>query len=65
MNTAECGCSGCVCVCVCVCVCMCVFSFLVCMKVFMLLFIKLGCIRCRCGTKEYILNFALSPLCFT
>ena len=22
MNTAECGCSGCVCVCVCVCVCL-------------------------------------------
>ena len=46
-----------------VCVCMCVFSFLVCMKVLMLSFIKLGCTRCRCGMKEYILNFALPPLC--
>ena len=53
MNTAELGCLGCVCV----------FSCLVCMKVFMLPFIKLGCIRCRCGIKENIFNFALSPLC--
>ena len=40
-----------------------VFSCLVCMKVLMLSFIKLGCIRCCCGMKENILTFALSPLC--
>ena len=27
-------------------------------------FIKLACIRRRCGMKENILNFALSPSCF-
>ena len=53
MNTAEFGCSGCVCV----------FSCLVCMKIFMRSFIKLGCIRCSCSMRENILNFALSPLC--
>ena len=52
MNTAEFGCPGCVSV----------FSCLVCMKTFMVSFIKLGCTRCRCGMKENILNFALSPL---
>ena len=51
------------CVCVCVCVCVFVFSCLVCMKILMLSFIKLGFIRCRCGMKENILSFALSPLC--
>ena len=43
--------------------CACVFSCLVCMKVLMLSFIKLGCIRYCCGMKENILTFALSPLC--
>ena len=46
------GCSGCVYV----------FGCLVCMNVPMLSFIKLGCLRCRCGMKENILNFVLSPL---
>ena len=53
MNTAEFGCPGCVCV----------FSCLVCMRILMLSFIKLGCIRCRCDMKEDILNCALYPLC--
>ena len=43
--------------------CVCVLSCLVCIKVLMLSSKKLGCIRCRCGMKENILNFALSPLC--
>ena len=53
MSTVGFGCPGCVCV----------FSCLICMKILMLSFIKLGCIRCRCGMNENILNFALSPLC--
>ena len=52
INTAEFGCSGCVCV----------FSCLVCMKILVLSFIKLGCKRYCCGMKENILNSALSPL---
>ena len=44
------------------------FIFLVVQVVFVWLvvwyvwFIKLGCIRCRCGMKENILYFVLSPL---
>ena len=38
------------------------FGCLVCMKIFMLSFIKLSCIRCHCVVKENILNFAFSPL---
>ena len=37
--------------------CACMFCCLICMKVRMLSFIKLGCIRRRCGMKENILNF--------
>ena len=63
MNTAVFGYPGCACVCVRACVC--VFSCLVCMKILMLSFIKLGCIRCRYGMKENILTCALPPLCYT
>ena len=37
--------------------------FGLCLFVCYVWFIKLGCIRCRCGKKESILNFALSRLC--
>ena len=37
--------------------CVCVFTCLVCMKVLMLSFIKLGCMRCCCRMEKNILSF--------
>ena len=39
-----------------------VWLFGLCLFVWYVWFIKLCCVRCRCGKKENILNFALSPL---
>ena len=44
-------------------VCVRLFGCLVRLKVFMLSFIKLSCIRCRCSKEERIHNIASSPLC--
>ena len=42
------------------CVCVLLFGMY---QILTISFIKLGCLRCRCGMKENILNFVLSALC--
>ena len=42
------------------CVCVLLFSMY---QILTISFIKLGCLRCRCGMNENILNFVLSALC--